>query len=314
MRRILVLINPAAGNRRAAEAAVRGMVAHRSLHVELMIPDAADRDEQRRAAAEAFADGVDAVLVHGGDGAIHGAVNLLDGRKIPLGVVPAGSGNDFARAMGLERGKPREVLQRLLAALEQETLPTTEVDLLQVTTATTAASSSSWAVNSVNVGFDAMVNQTANALKRTPTSLRYLHALAKEVPNFRPITFTIREGDAVPVDRELVLVCVQNGPFIGGGIPLAPHASTSDGWAEASFVTPVSRAGLLMLFPLVLARRHALVKPLATRRVQQIGIEVPAGVPVFADGDELVTSDHDGCAISIEVRPGSLQLLTPTSG
>ena len=310
MRRILVLLNPAAGNRRAAISAVRAVAAHRSMLVELVVPNAADRSVQLDEARSAVEAGVDAVLVHGGDGALSGAINLVAGKQIPLGIVPAGTGNDFARAAGIHRRRPRMVLDGLLAALEREDATTVEADaLVAAVRHADGREHTQWVANSVNIGFDAKVNQRANGLRKTPRSLRYLVALAQEVPQFESVDFGVSVDGAAVEAQKLALICAQNGAFIGGGIPLAPHARIDDGRMAVSFVTPVARAGLVTLFPLVMIRRHGWVRPLTTQAAHRIRVNVPAGIPVFADGDEVVGGDAEGCTVDVEVRPRAFQLL-----
>ncbi|MGO1860880.1 diacylglycerol/lipid kinase family protein, partial [Agrococcus casei] len=314
MRRILVLLNPAAGNRRSAVAAVRGVAAHRSMRVELVVPDASDRARQLDEARAAVDEGVDAVLVHGGDGALSGAINLVAGRPVPLGIVPAGTGNDFARAAGIDRSRPRAVLDGLLTALEDDSPEVVEADALVATVRRPGHEDRQhWVANSVNIGFDAKVNQRANGLRTTPRSLRYLVALAQEVPQFEGIAFGHSVDGSARQEQRLALICVQNGPFIGGGIALAPHARIDDGRMSVSFVEAIAKPGLVALFPLLMLRRHKWLKPLSTREAESISIDVPAGVPVFADGDELAAATDSGCSVEIEVRPRAFRLLQAQS-
>ncbi|WP_300345222.1 diacylglycerol kinase family protein [Nesterenkonia sp.] len=336
-RRVLVLLNPAAGQGWALERAQQHLDRRAGLQCELIVPDPSDQRAQMEAARSAVDRGLDAVVVYGGDGMVSAGVGLTAERGIPLGVVPVGTGNDFARAAGIPRGRSQQAVGRVLDALEQPSLPSRPVDALRLTVtqhpstpaphtaapgaaapgvpATDAESraeqvSPRWVGNSVNIGFDARVNRRANQLSSVPGPLRYLSALAREVPQFRPTSFQLGIDAAAPVQLSCALVCVQNGTCIGGGIPLAPQARLDDGWAEVSHVAPLPRAGLIALFPLLMLRRHAWLRPLTTRRARQVRITVPAGVPVFADGDEMLSGESESPAeVTVELVPGAVRLL-----
>lgn len=308
-RRVLVLLNPGAGRGPALDEVRRRIEARGGPDLELVVPDPADQHQQLCKAKAVLEAGADAVVVCGGDGMVSLGANLVARTGVPLGIVATGSGNDFARAVGVPR-RSTEAVHRLLAALEQPVLPVQAVDALRVKTSLSA--DPRWAVNSVNIGFDARVNQRANAQRRVPRRLRYLAALAQEVPRFRPVEFTVRIDSAEEAVQRSALICIQNGTFIGGGIPLALDGRPDDGWAEVSHVAPLSRPGLVALFPLLMLRMHRWLGPLVTQTMQWIRIRVPEGVPVFADGEQLHPGDSEtgqGLDVEVEVIPGCLLLL-----
>lgn len=291
----------------------RRIEAYTGLSVELIVPEPGNHAAQMEQARAVIAEGVDAVVVRGGDGMVAAGLSLVlgaQGDPIPLGVVPAGTGNDFARATGLSRRDPREALDVVLRALERPVMRVVAVDALRLRVSTDGAvHDERWVANSVNIGFDAQVNRRADALTRVPGSLRYLVALFGEVRRFRPISFEAAVDGEPIARRESALICMQNGPTIGGGIPLAPGAEIADGRAEVSYVDPLSRPGLVGLFPLVYLRAHRLLRPLHTRRARRLRVHVPAGVPLFADGDAVLAGDHPGCEVEVDVVPGAVSLL-----
>lgn len=237
------------------------------------------------------------------------AVNLVAQRAVPLGIVPTGSGNDFARAVGIPR-RTSEAVRRLLEALQQPELPLRPVDALRLKSSFEPGFR--WAANSVNIGFDARVNQRANAQRGVPRRLRYLAALAQEIPWFRAVEFELQIDSEEEVVQHSALICIQNGSFIGGGIPLSRQGRPDDGWAEVSHIAPLSRPGLVVLFPLLMMRMHRWLRPLVTQRLRHIRIHVPEGVPVFADGDELhsgTSESGQGVDVEAELIPGALLLL-----
>lgn len=156
-------------------------------------------------------------MVRGGDGMVGAGFGLVcdhaaaTGRRVPPGIVPAGTGNDVARAAGLHRHDPRAALEAVLRALEAPAPPTRDVDALRVTVTRPATARDGpadgadvvvdrrWAANSVNIGFDARVNARANRLRRVPGPLRYLTALALEARTFAPqeLGLTLDDGPRV---------------------------------------------------------------------------------------------------------------------
>lgn len=307
-RRVLVLLNPGAGQGRILRRTVEGLESGCGPELELLIPDPDDQARQFLEAEAALTAGADAVIVCGGDGMINLAANLVAQTGVPLGIIPTGSGNDFARALGVPR-RSSEAVDRVLQSLAQPELLSRRVDALRISTSGTEPR---WVVNSVNIGFDARVNQRANAQSRAPRKLRYLTALAQEVPRFAPVEFTVQVNSEGERLQRSALVCIQNGTFIGGGIPLALGGRPDDGIAEVSHVQPLSRPGLVALFPLLMLRMHRWLGPLVTQSIQRIRIGIPEGVPVYADGDELPCGAADcerGVVLDIELIPGALALL-----
>lgn len=226
-RRVLVLLNPLAADRHPGCATA---LAAAAADLELLVPTGADAQLQFSAAAEAVEAGVDAVVVCGGDGTVAAGFALTAGTGIPLGIAPAGTGNDFARAARIERGDPVGSLSRLLDGLRDGALRSCTVDALHMTVTTPDSGQSHvWVANSANIGFDALVNARANTYRRLPVTGRYLVALLRELPAFRPARFRISRDDQPPQNLTATLICVQNGPWIGGGIPLAPQPTPGPG-------------------------------------------------------------------------------------
>lgn len=307
-RRVLVLLNPGAGQGRTLRRVLEDLRSGCGPELELLVPDPEDQAQQVLEARAALKTNVDAVIVCGGDGMVNLAANLVAQARVPLGIVPTGSGNDFARAVGVPR-RSAEAVGNVLRALAQSEIPIRAVDALRISI---AGDEPSWAVNSVNIGFDAQVNQRANRKSQVPRKLRYLAALAQEIPRFRAVEFTVAINAQQEALQRSALICIQNGTFIGGGIPLAVDGSPDDGIAEVSHVRPLSRAGLVALFPLLMLRMHRWLRPLVTESVQWIRVQVPERVPVYADGDELATAaadSHRGVVLEIELIAGALVLL-----
>lgn len=317
-RRVLVLLNPQAGRREKNAATPQQFSDDAGLGAEIIVPDPSDHDAQLTQARQEIADGVDAVVVRGGDGMVAAGVNLVAQTGIPLGVIPAGTGNDFARAAGIPR-TPGPALQRVLTALGSPVLPTAAVDALRVRLRVPGTSREFWVANSLNIGFDAEVNQRADALRHIPGSLRYLVGLARSLPGFHAQRMHL-SLDGTDHDLDAALICVHNGPFIGGGIPLNIQARHDDGLMNISTVGRVSRIGLTLLFPLLYARAHPLLRPLSAHRATRLQVRVPASVPIYADGEAVhalplesrtgaETGETGVVDLDVSVVPGAVRLI-----
>lgn len=314
--RVLLALNPRSGDRKRAEVvarAVRRVAERGGPPIEAIIPEAdspAELAERCRALVAASLRGeaprLDAVGVVGGDGMVQLGVGLVAGTSIPLGIIPAGSGNDFARAAGLPRRRPVEALEVILRGLENPEASTRAIDAMRVRHhAPGMPSRVRWAANSVNIGFDAAVNRRANELTHLRGSIRYLAAIADLVPGFRAIPFRVSVDGGQSKIRSRGLIAVCNGSSIGGGVRIAPDADLADGLLDVVGVRPVRPRTIATFFPLALLGRHTRLPWVELRRVRTIDIGVPAGVPIYADGEPV----GEGGRIEIAVVPATWRLL-----
>jgi diacylglycerol kinase (ATP) len=292
--RALLACNPASGGGRGARALPGVVERLRRAGVELVeVHRTASLDDARKAACDAATE-VDAVVAMGGDGTIGACASGLAAAgpdaRAALGVVPAGGGNDLARALGLPTGDP------LAAAGLLPGLPRRRVDL--------ATADGRRFLNVAGAGFDAEVNRLANTrLRRAPTALRYAGALLAKLAVERPARFTLTL-DGRRQELAAWLVVVANGRSYGGGMRVAPGTRLDDGVLDVVVVGGLSRAGFLTTFPKVYAGRHLehpLVQAHHARRVE-LAADRPRAV--YADGE------HAGeLPMAFHVEPSALAVL-----
>lgn len=312
---IVVLVNPAASPERAD--IYRQLCEFNHPELEIIVPQGSDYLQQ---ATQMLRAGADALLVIGGDGTINDATQLLAGSDTKLLVVPAGTGNDFAKGMRIHhRTTAAQLMQgfKALAAGDYQVQPLTALRL-------TARTSSGklvrrgWAVNSVNIGFDAQVNRRANSLQRLRGPLRYLAAMLLEIPGFKAQRFNLSVaasgalGEPASVGfgwYQATLICLQNGPFIGGGIPLAPQAAATAATMWVSLVGKLPRLALLALFPLLYLRGHRLIRPLEQWHGTAARVSVPPGVSIYVDGDAWLEDPPQQLELEVTAVPEALQLV-----
>lgn len=306
-----VLINPTAGHgrgRRKGHEVVEQMQARGLTVVNLT------RSTPREAFEHALArrDEYDVLIAVGGDGMAHMGINLVAGTSIPLGLIAVGSGNDFARHLGLPIHRVTEGIDTILTCLR--TGPEA-LDALRLTPcngqnwrAGEYPTAHRWAGCVVSAGFDSMVNSRANTYTWPRGMGRYIRGVFRELLTFSPYRYRM-SLDGVEESFRGTLVAVANAPSFGGGMQIAPGAHPRSGRLEVVIAGAISRLGLLRVFPRVYTGGH-LDHPVvrtATAREVTIGPAEGAVIPeIFADG-ELVGAGP----VRIEVKGGALQMLCP---
>jgi diacylglycerol kinase (ATP) len=297
---VTLLVNPAAragSHTRAAPEAAERLRARGIRTTILSGGSAAESSDLLRKALDL---GTDAVVVAGGDGTVHLAIQELAGTGVPLGIIPAGTGNDMAAAVGLRE------LDIAAAADTVAAGRTRPIDLARVTRAdgTTAFFGSVLAS-----GFDSRVNDRANAMRWPRGGSRYNIAILVEFLTLRGIPYELEldlaDGGRERLIGDLVMATVGNGRTYGGGIPICPGADPADGLLDVTIVRPAGRLRLLRLLPRVYRGTHTEIDEVSTYRVRRIRLVSP-GVTAYADGDPI-----GALPLDVEVAPGALTMFTP---
>lgn len=270
MRRIALLTHPGAGRGRGARA--RSVVLPRLRDAGFDVVDLVGRDvdEARRLAGAAVADGVGALVACGGDGTVHLALQHVVPAGIPLGVVPAGTGNDLARELGLPTA-PVAAADRIIAGARR-TLDVARVGDRYVATV-------------VACGFDALVAERADAMTWPRGPLRYVAATAVELRSLAPRRYTL-ELDGRVRTVEGVLAAVGNTSSFGGGLRITEGAEPDDGLLDVVVVRSLDRRGLVRAFPRLYRGTHTTHPAYEHHRVRSATIAA-ADITAYADGEPL---------------------------
>ena len=253
------------------------------------------------ASAEAFlaavrdaAGAVDAVVVLGGDGSVHLAAQELAQTGTPLGVIPAGSGNDFADTIGMPAAAP-DAVEGVLAALDAASVRAVDLGRVQ---------DGPWFTTVLCAGFDSAVTERANALHRPAGRRRYAVAIGLELARLRPRNFLV-QADGRFLDGPATMVAIGNGPQYGGGMLIAPDARLDDGLFQVVVVGPVSRTTLLRLAPRMSRAGHIGHGAVGTFRARSISLDA-AGTVGYADGERV-----GPLPVRASCIPGALRVLVP---
>ena len=274
-----VVVNPTAGRGKAGRALPKVL---RELllgmpGVSLRVHQATSYDEARLRCIDAvesarpgsYGGRRDSLIVMGGDGMMHLGLNAAGGTTVPIGVVPAGTGNDFARGVGVPTNPVAAA--RVVAAGA-----TVRMDLMQVEGRLAGGASRRYVGSVVSTGYDALVNRRANALSMPLGSIAYAYAALAELAGFEPLRYRL-VLDGVPRRQTAMLVGVANSVIFGGGMRIAPSYSITDGLLDVTIIHPVSRATLLRLLPAMFD--GSFVRDPAVERVKVQRVEI--------DGDDL---------------------------
>jgi diacylglycerol kinase (ATP) len=275
MARVVVLANPTAGHGKAGGTI--GKV-DRALH-EKGVPhqirvteSGPDLEAQARRAAE---EGAEIVAVLGGDGSIGLAANGLIGTDTTLAVLPSGTADDFAHALGI-----RSIGGAAAAIAEGNAA---RIDVVRVTT----GAERRHYVNIAGCGFDSEVNEAANAMGRTfGATGTYVAALMKTLSRFSPATFRIELDDEV-VEGPHMLVVVGNAISYGGGMKVTPFASIVDGLLDVCLLQALSKPAFLRAFPKVFRGTHVTHPAVRMHRAKRVKVEADRRVMVYADGERV---------------------------
>jgi diacylglycerol kinase (ATP) len=297
--RVALLLNPAARAGSHAGAAREAAERLREHGVRTTIISGGSAVESTDLLRTAISLRPDAVVVAGGDGTVHLAIQELAGTGIPLGIIPAGTGNDFAAMVGLPE---------LDAAAAAETIVAGHTRRLDLARATSEDGTTTFFGTVLASGFDSKVNDRANAMTWPRGRARYTLAILAEFLTLAGIPYDVdlefADGLRERVSGELVMATVGNGGTYGGGIPICPDADPADGLLDVALVRPAGRLRLLRLLPRVYAGTHAVIPEVSIHRVRSVRLAA-AGVTAYADGDPIGT-----LPLTVDVAPGALTVFT----
>ena len=300
--RVGVAVNPTAGGGRGAAAGSATALRLTEAGFDVVPLQAGSAVELIERAAAAIADGLDALVVVGGDGMVHLGTNLVAGTALPLGIVAAGTGNDVARSLGLPVKDLAAAAQVVVDAVRAGT--SRPVDAVRCGP---EPAGGRWFAGVLGAGFDALVNERANSWSWPRGRRRYDLAILRELPVLRPRDYVL-ELDGVRHELPAVLVAVANSPAYGGGLHVCPDAQMDDGLLDVLVVGPLSRTRFVRLYPSVFSGRHVGHPEVQVLRARVVRLNSP-GIVGYADGERI-----EPLPLTCEAVPGALRVLAAAPG
>jgi diacylglycerol kinase (ATP) len=261
----------------------------------------------------ANSDQADAILIFGGDGTVHRYLPQLVELRVPVLVVPCGSGNDFARALNLKSSRDSLAAWRGFSSSGDNVRT---IDLGVVTPLAGGAPAphrhQHYFCCVGGIGLDAEIARRAN---RLPRWLRahggYIFSLLPALMRFAPVPMKISlpraEHQTAPVARtakSIMVTAFANGPSYGGGMRIAPHAQLDDGLLDICVINHMNKLKLFCLFPTVYLGRHLSIPQVEYFQAERVKLETEAPQDVYADGEYVCRTP-----IEVSVARGALRVI-----
>lgn len=289
-RTIALLTNPTSGKGRGARTAAIALPRLRDAGFRVLELTGRDADEALDLARRVVADGVETLVVVGGDGMVHLGVQAVAGTGTNLGIIPCGTGNDVARYLAIPRTDPQLAADVVVGS--------------RVRTIDLAKAGPTYFATVLASGFDSKVNERANEMAWPKGQMRYNIATLAELRVFEPLPYVL-ELDGTERRVDAMLVAVGNGESFGGGLRITHGALLDDGMLDVVIVKPMSKPRLLRVYPMLFSGRHVGIPEYEHHRVRSVTVAAP-GIVAYADGERL-----GPLPLTVDAAPGALRVLVP---
>ncbi len=298
---LVVAVNPTSGKGKAKKLAEETVDAFRGRGFTVDVIVCGSDGELRSALRRRLDNPHGALIVVGGDGMVHTALQvLMDHPDTPLGIVPAGTGNDIARAVGMDQANPLSAVDNIVRSLGSGPR---RIDLGEARHGDVV--SRFGAVYSA--GFDALVNERANQLRFPRGTSRYTVAMLLELSTLTARSYRLTVDNHC-YEQEALLVAVANAESFGGGMRIVPDTAIDDGVLQVFTVAPLGRGSFVKLYPKVFSGSHLDHPAVTIRPAQSVRIEVD-DIVGYADGERV-----GPLPVDIRVLPGILPVLAEAPG
>ena len=268
---LILAINPSSGKGRARQRAeqVENILKSSGIQTHSIQGDSLDDFRSKLLLALDVRE-ITGVIAFGGDGFIHEIIQHVVPRSIALGVIPCGTGNDFARSLGIHSLSLDEQIEIITSTNPRK------LDLGRV--------GERWFAAILSTGFDALVNERANQMKWPKGRMKYNLAMIEKLILLRPHHYRIKMDQEI-VDVDATLITIANGSSYGGGMKVCPQATLDDARFDVMILNKVSRFELLRVFPKVYFGKHVAHPAVSFYRCESVEIE---GVGTsYADGESI---------------------------
>ena len=308
-----VIVNPRAGRGYGAKAAPQIEQFLREQEIDFDMAHTTRHREAINMARQATLDGYETIIAAGGDGTYHEVINGVlaaspdDGPgRSTVGVLPVGSGSDFAYAVGM----PPD-LKDACARLAQGQTKTVDLGRVTVDVPLEGEPSTRYFDNTVGMGFDGVVTEECQKFKHLRGMALYLPAVLKTIfvtlrPARSEITYRINESAPQKIQSTVLMATVCNGPREGGGFFVAPGARNDDGLLDVCVADMVSRLKILGLVPHFMKGTHVDKPNVRMLQSTHVVIESPDPMIAHADGEMICTDAH---RIECEILPARLRVI-----
>jgi len=289
-------------------AAYRELLAHR--FVRLTSAVTTFPGEERDLAERAIEDGTEVLVAVGGDGTWSAVADRIvaSGRKdLALGILPAGTGNDFGRSLGMDARDPREAVEILARGAVRDV----DVGIVSTPSASEHAPrrvEPRHFINVVGFGFDIAVIDAAAGARFLRGELLYKVTALQQLFRFPGLDASLTSEGGVHRHERHLMLTVSNGSFFGGGFPIAPDAAADDGLLHACRIADAGPLTRLRLFNLAEKGRHPESDRVEILSDRSFRLDFPSPPRFEVDGD--VRQAHD-TSVELRVLPAALRVVAP---
>jgi diacylglycerol kinase (ATP) len=292
-----LFLNPTAGRGRAGrrQARIIELLEDRGITVDLHASQS--RGDLEASVLRHVDGGVTQVIVAGGDGSIHEAVNgiLRSSGDAALGVIPTGTGNDFAKSCDIPLNWEHATMllaDRIVAAEKPR-----KIDVGRF--------NDRFFANGAGVGFDAKATHVAESMNLPIGDLVYLLAILKTMIGGIASPHLDIRSDDFSWEGPVTLASISNGPWVGGMFHMAPMANNADGRLELLIAKPVTRRRILSLLPKLMNGEHIDEPEITHKGITRLSIKAETPIPAQLDGEVQAPQTE----FELEVLPNALDLL-----
>jgi YegS/Rv2252/BmrU family lipid kinase len=303
MPKIIVILNPMSGRRRAADKIANIQSALRK-HIPFEWQETQHPGHAIECAEEAARDGFEVIVAAGGDGTAHEVANGIlranaNGVQAALGLLPIGSGNDFAWTVGV----PLNDLPAAIERIAQGRRRTVDAGRIRDER---GVDEQRYFVNGVGIGFDAMAAIESRKIQRVHGAAMYLLAVLNTMRFYYRASQTLLVHDQHKIQMPLLMGSIANGRRYGGGFLVCPDAQLDDGQLDLCLVPQVSRAAMFGFIPRFMKGTHVKDRRVLMRRGAHVTIQCDDPLPIHADGEIFSTGSRQ---IDIELLPKALSVI-----
>jgi diacylglycerol kinase (ATP) len=296
-REIALLTNPNAGGGVATRYRDVALGRLRSSGFEVRNLQGRNLEEAIELGRQCVSDGVEAIVVCGGDGAASAGIQAVVGTEAVLGLVPAGTGNDLARCLGLPRHDPSAAADVIIAG-RTRSLDLGRIDL---------GAAGFWYFGTVlAAGFDSMVNERADRMGLLRGRARYHLATLATLRRFSPTRFDMKlteGGRETEKSVDCMLVAIGNSQSYGGGLRITHEAIPDDGLLDLVAIGRMTRRRLIRTYPKLSSGQHVAQPEYSRVRVTRVTVAAP-GITAYADGERI-----GPLPLTVDCAPAALTVL-----
>jgi len=286
-----IIVNPISGRGKGTRSAARLKRILEGDNVPHQIYQTESQNHAVEIAERLAGSGCQRLVVVGGDGTISDVVNGIVGSPVELGIISVGTGNDFARSLGLPFNNVEAAYQVVRRGEVRD------VDI--------GVDGKRFFVSALGVGFPALVANETNKMSWLGGQAAFFLSVHKALHRMRPFPARIVLDEQV-LEIDCTSILIQNTPFIGGGLKVAPEARLDDGCLDVVIVGAVGKLDLMLNFPRVYSGRHSTHPAFRVYKSQSVQVTSNVALEKMSDGDQ-----SGLVPVEAKVLPGALKVVLP---